>query len=76
MAHYVTVDVKVSLDHFDDDDLIDHLRGRGYAINDSYIDNDIKSQIQGIHDAYTLGRKDDVDRLLKDLFHEGLGRIT
>ena len=32
---YVTVDVEIDLDEFDDDELVDELEHRGYKVNDS-----------------------------------------
>jgi hypothetical protein len=32
MSKYITVDVDVSLDDFDDDDLVEHLRDAGYTV--------------------------------------------
>ena len=66
---YTEVEVEVDLSEFDDDELVQELEDRGVTVSGSYI-------IQQLHDAYILKQPDAVDRILRELFHEELGRIV
>ena len=68
---WTEVEVDVELSDIDTEDLIEELESRGGVTG--VVSKDI---LQEIHDAYILGRAADVDRLLKELFYESLGRIV
>jgi len=66
---YTEVEVDVELSDFEDDDLLEEVERRGLKMSGSEL-------LQQLHDAYILKQVDAVDRLLRELFHEELGRIV
>lgn len=73
-----TVDVEFDLSDFDDDELLEECKERNLAFDDWRGDDayDAKELLKEIHDAYVRQQPVEVDRLLRQLFFEVLGRIT
>lgn len=65
------IEVEVSLDEFDSDDLITELKQRGCMSNDESFN--VMELIQDIYDRYKLNQT--YDERLRDLFYQSLGRI-
>ena len=65
------IEVEVSLDEFDSDDLITELKQRGCMSNDESFN--VMELIQDIYDRYKLNQT--YDERLRDLFYQCLGRI-
>ena len=65
----VYTEVEVELSDFEDEDLLEEVELRGLKTEPSEL-------LQQLHDAYILKQTDAVDRILRELFHEELGRIV
>lgn len=69
---WITTDLDVELSEFDDEDIRAEAEARGMFNN-----TQPKSElIQKLHDAYILKQTTLVDRLLRELFHDELGRLV
>ncbi len=66
---WTEVEMDVELSDFEDDDLLEEITSRG--LNAASAGN-----VQEIYDAYILKQPEVVDRLLRDLFYDTLGRIA
>lgn len=67
---YTEVEVDVELSDFDTYDLIEELEKRGETIADH------KEILEEMYDAYRVGNREVIDRHLRDMFYEVLGRIA
>lgn len=68
------VDIEVSLEDFDDDDLIEELENRGLDLNSKYIDGDsMQELIEAIYNKRRQGH--DYQKELDNLIYYGLGRL-
>ena len=65
------VDVDVELSDFETDDLVEELARRNIPTP-----NDVAEIIEGLHTAYLLNQSYDVERLMRELFYKGIGRIV
>lgn len=65
---------EVELDDFATEDLIEELERRAVPVMDK--DSPVFSKINDIYFAYTMGRQENVDLLLKELFYDTIGRIA
>lgn len=66
MSGYHTVTVEVDLSEFDTEDLIKELRSRRAPS---------RADLRSIYEALKLGKKEEADRLLRQLIWNELGRI-
>jgi hypothetical protein len=65
------VDVDVDLNDFDTDDLLEVLENRNVQVS-----GDVVEVIEKLHTAYLLNQGHDVERLMRELFYKGIGRIV
>jgi len=65
---WTEVEVDVELSEFEDDDLLEEVERRKLKVGSDLI--------QQLHDAYILKQTDAVDRILRELFHDELGRLV
>jgi hypothetical protein len=65
---WTEVEVDVELSDFEDDDLLEEVERRKLRVSSDLI--------QQLHDAYILKQTDAVDRILRELFHDELGRLV
>jgi hypothetical protein len=67
---YVTVDIDVELDQFDDEDIREYAEQRG--LFDEHTRNDL---VEPLYHAYML-KSPQFDQMLKDFFYASIGRIA
>ena len=68
---YVTTEVYVELDEFDDEELLNELEGRGYYISKSTACG--SPSLESLLDAWTLD-KSKFEDLFRDFCRENIGR--
>jgi hypothetical protein len=72
---YVSVDVEIELDEFDDDELVRELDRRGLDYNTTGIDADeARVMLEQVHQLRRTGQKHDVE--LDQLIYYVLGKIV
>ena len=73
---YVTVDVEVDLDNFDDEELIDHLESRGFIVGDAVCSPgvDMVEIIEVLYQQRRTGQ--DYQKTLDELIYHTLGKIA
>lgn len=71
------VDVDVELDDFDDDELIEILKGKGYTVNKTSEYNNVDDVILTINKLYHLRRTGrDYNQVLDHLIYTAIGKIV
>jgi hypothetical protein len=68
---YQEVEVDISLEDFDTDDLVEELESRGHTIDDEF---DIKDVLTALYEKRRTGQ--DYQAELDELIYQGLGRIV
>lgn len=71
---YITVDVEVSLDEFEDEKIAAHLRKQGYTVFDDNRNQPENELVKEMYELYRNGKP--IDAQLRKLFYTTLGRIA
>ena len=73
---YMTVDVDIDLDNFDDEEIIDHLESRGYIVGDA-VDSPGVNMVEIVEVLYQQRRTgQDYQKTLDELIYHILGKIA
>lgn len=73
---YMTVDVDIDLDNFDDKEIIDHLESRGYIVGDA-VDSPGVNMVEIVEILYQQRRTGrDYQKTLDELIYHTLGKIA
>lgn len=77
VSKHTWVEVDVDLDDFDDEDLIEHLRARGYSIIKAQINVLQESALdpQKVYEAVVL-KKPNAEQMMRDFIAISAGRVT
>ena len=71
---YREVEIDIDLSEFSDDDLMDELKSRGVNINQ--LSEDINLLLHSLYSAWASNQKYEVDKAIRELVWEGIGRIV
>ena len=73
---YMTVDVDIDLDNFDDEEIFDHLESRGYIVGDA-VDSPGVNMVEIVEVLYQQRRTgQDYQKTLDELIYHILGKIA
>jgi hypothetical protein len=70
------VEVEIDLDEFEDEDLIDELESRGYAVSDTPLEANTEEFCIAAVDAFTVSDKRKLFQELKRFVEANSGRIV
>jgi hypothetical protein len=73
-SYYKNVEVKIDLENFDDDDLLEELEERGIFNHDKELLNEIKRSLDSIWKKRRVGQ--DYQKELDDLMYYTLGKVV
>lgn len=69
---YIDTTVWIGIDEFDDDDLIDELKSRGYSVWEKQLEKSPLSDLASLYATYQTMDRDSFEKELKKFFRDTL----